>query len=163
MKAKPIIATLSSILTILIVAAYFFGNHNFYFSRSYFLEKEIRKLLYFETHEPTNYQEAHERYKTLRQKIKFADTGEGLDERYLKATERAKLKAAAIKEIDMYHQDGLINHIQSALSILESDAFEKVSYYRAGHFCIYYQGKHLDRTWFTEKLKVEPIASGQRR
>jgi hypothetical protein len=109
---------------------YFFGSYKMPGSRSFELEKEIRDLLYIETHGPVDYARAAERYRFLLSRIHFGDFGFGHSERFTKALKRAEQKSRMIALIDAYTSTGNLEKLREAQALVQSPDYQKLEEYR---------------------------------
>jgi len=162
MKQGLITFSVFSLLILLAGSAYYFqGNHNHIGSRSYYLEKDIRTLLYLETHEPIDYRRALEDYRALLTKINFDDPKEHHINRYFRAIERTKFKSKALDYFDLYGRTSEIENLEKAWSLLTSTEYRESEEYYFTSF--YWRDERITQSWIDEKLRRSPTSQGRER
>ncbi|MEO5714742.1 MAG: hypothetical protein ABIT37_14775 [Luteolibacter sp.] len=129
---------------------YYFGNHDCIGSRSYQLEKEIRNLLFLETHEVVNYPEALVKYEQLAPRIRFHDGGINYTERYAKAIRRTRVKAGASELFDDYARTSDVAKLAQGWALLNEPAYEKDREY--GFSVFYWNGESINQEWIDSKM-----------
>ena len=133
---------------------YFFGNYNMPGSRSYFLEKEIRTLLYFETHDAVDYARVADRYRFLLARIRFGDFGLGYSERYNRALKRTEQKIRIIALIDAYMTTGDAEKVREAEALLQSLDYQKLEEYN--FTSLWYRGvRVIDNSRHSPRILLE--------
>ncbi len=144
---KLLIAAIAGLLAVAAyVPIYLFGHHNIYLSRSYYLEKNIRNLLYVETHEPIDYELAASTYEDLLARIRFDQSqGDHLG-RYQKALARTREKQRIVALLDQHHETSEPQFLHDARAIFTSPEYRELEEY---HFTlIWYRGTLLSDDWF---------------
>ena len=133
------------------LTAYHFGHHNIWFSRSYYLEKEIRRLLYLETHEPIDYRLAIKTYEDLLARTRF-DQGQGDHVgRYEKALKRTRKKKQIIDLLEEHQSTGRIKPLNEARENFQNPEYPELEEY---YFTsIWYEGHLLSEDWFQAATK----------
>ena len=148
---KKAITAIIGCLAIVIAAAayYFYGHHNCLLSRSYFLEKEIRRLLYFETHEPISYSEAIGRYEYLLSRIRFDNRKSNYTERYTRALRRTQVKARVSEIFDEYARSSNTSALVDGWALLHEPSYDALDEY--GFLAFYWNGQLIDEKWIQSK------------
>ena len=150
MKMTIIVIT-GGLAALIVVAAayYFYGHHNCLLSRSFFLEKDIRDLLYFETHEPINYGDAVERYEQLLALIRFDNRKSNYSERYAKALRRTEVKTRATELFDEYARSSNITTLAQGWALFQDPSYKELEEY--GFLAFYWNGQMIDGQWINFK------------
>ncbi len=152
MKRKFLALVLFAAVFAAIGAIYFFGgHHNHVGSRSYFLEKDIRDLLFRETHGPIDYKYAAAKYQAILSKIRFDDSREDLTRRYSKGLKRAQLKALVQEHLELYRKTSDLVHVQKSWDILRGANYLSTEEY--GYTSFYWNGVLIDGEWIKNELK----------
>ena len=144
---KKAITAIIGCLAIVIAATayYFYGHHNCLLSRSYFLEKEIRDLLYFETHEPISYSEAIGRYELLLARIRFDNRKSNYTERYTRALRRTQVKSRASELFDEYARSSNATVLAEGWALFQEPSYKALEDY--GFLAFYWNGQRIDDQW----------------
>lgn len=146
-------AILVAIIVALAVTGGFYygaGRHTTPFCKSYFLEKEIRDLLYTETHEPTDYFKAARRYDAILEQIHFDNSKENYSARYQKALERTVEKCKMIQLLDASAAHP--QNIQQVEKILHSPEYRALEEY--GFTSLYWGTEPIDDEWLAKHMTV---------
>lgn len=156
---KLFVVGISGLLGVaVILTGYFFGHHNIYLSRSFFLEKDIRRLLYLETHEPIDYAHAVENYEDLLAQVHFDQSQGDYLGRYEKALARTREKKRIVELLDKHLATGDLQFLREAHQIVTSQKYLALEEY---HFtCIWYNGTRLSLDWFDFSIK-EPTSGDE--
>ena len=145
---KVIIGGLAALIVIS-TAYYFYGHHNCLLSRSFFLEKGIRDLLFFETHEPINYGDAVVRYEQLLALIRFDNRKSNYSDRYAKALRRTKVKTKATELFNEYARSSNITALAQGWALFQDPSYKELEEY--GFLSFYWNGQMIDDKWMNLK------------
>lgn len=127
------------------------GSHNRVYSKSYFLEKEIRDLLYNETHEPVDYAKTARRYAVILDQIHFDNSKENYSARYQKALERTLEKWKMIELLDASAAHP--QNYKEVENILHSPEYRALEEY--GFTSLYWHGQDINDEWLQKHLASE--------
>lgn len=131
---------------------YYFGNHDCVGSRSYQLEKEIRDLLFMETHGAVNYQDAVVKYEQLASQIRFHNGKINFTDRYAKAIRRTRIKARASELFDDYARTSDKAKLVKGWALLNDPAYKMEEEYKFGFTVFYWNGEWINQQWIDAEM-----------
>lgn len=129
---------------------YFYGPSERFLTRSYFLEKRLRHLLFLETHEPVNYAGVLADYKGLLDKIRFgAKTNRAAI--YRRAVARTETTIQIIFHLRQY------NSTQSEAELLKAHELYRQVFVQGLNeyefYIFYLNNERVTDEWFRDEMQ----------
>lgn len=106
---------------------YIFGNHNAYFSRSYYKEKYLRSLVFIEGHEGAIQRNYPDRYRELLEGMRWgSNEAKRAPKRYEKAIKRSEFKIRIVDLVRAFYRTRDLKKLIEAQRLYEGNQYKEL-------------------------------------